>query len=64
MTSEFQKSSPSKWGQVHNLSGENELYLHENEKSFPILKADHLTPGELENGLFNTKGVSRQVLRS
>ena len=34
------------------------------KKSFPILKADHLTPGEPENGLFNNKGMSRQVLRS
>ena len=33
-TSEFQKPSLSKWGQVHNLSCENEFYLHENEKSF------------------------------
>ena len=29
------KPSPSKWGQVHNLSCENECNLHENEKSFP-----------------------------
>ena len=28
-TSEFQKPSLSKWGQVHNLSCENEFYLHE-----------------------------------
>ena len=41
-----------------------QFYLRENKKSFSILKADHLSPGELENGLFNTKGVSRQVLRS
>ena len=34
-TSEFQNPSPSKWGQVLNLSCENEFYLHENEKSFP-----------------------------
>ena len=34
-TSEFQKPSSSKWDQVHNLSCENEFYLHENEKSFP-----------------------------
>ena len=27
------KPSLSKWGQVHNLSCENEFYLHENEKS-------------------------------
>ena len=27
--------SLSKWGQVHNLSCENEFYLNENEKSFP-----------------------------
>ena len=33
-TSEFQKPSLSKWGQVHNLSCENEFYLHENEKLF------------------------------
>ena len=30
-----QKPSLSKWGQVRNLSYENEFYLHENEKSFP-----------------------------
>ena len=34
-TFEFQKPSLSKWGQVHNLSCEDEFYLHENEKSFP-----------------------------
>ena len=34
-TSEFQKPSLSKWGQVHNLSCENEFYFHENKKSFP-----------------------------
>ena len=34
-TSEFQKPSLSQWGQVYNLSRENEFYLHENEKSFP-----------------------------
>ena len=34
-TSEFQKPSLSKWGWVHNLSCENEFYLHENEKWFP-----------------------------
>ena len=33
-TSEFRNSSLSKWGQVHNLSCENEFYLHENEKLF------------------------------
>ena len=38
-TSEFQKPSLSKWGQVHNLSCKNESYLHKNEKSFPY----HLT---------------------
>ena len=27
--------SLSKWDQVHNISCENEFYLHENEKSFP-----------------------------
>ena len=27
--------SLSKWGQVQNLSYENEFYLHENKKSFP-----------------------------
>ena len=32
---EFQKLSLSKWGEVHNLSCENEFYLHENEKWFP-----------------------------
>ena len=35
-TSEFQKPSLSKWGQVYNLSWENEFHLQENEKSFPI----------------------------
>ena len=36
-TSEFQKPSLSKWGQiVHNLSCENEFYLHENKNSFHI----------------------------
>ena len=30
------KSSLSKWDQVHNLSCENESYLHEHEKSFHI----------------------------
>ena len=35
-TSEFQNPSPSKWGQVHNLSCENEFYLHENEKHFHV----------------------------
>ena len=70
MTSEFQKPSLSKWGQGHNLSCENEFYLHENKKIISIWKADHWTlfkyrgPRELENGLFNTKEVSRQVLRS
>ena len=34
-TSAFQNPLPSKWGQVHNLSYENEFYLLENEKSFP-----------------------------
>ena len=34
-TFEFQNPSPSKWGQVHNLSCENEFFWHENEKSFP-----------------------------
>ena len=29
-TSEFQKPSPSKWGQVHNFSCENEFYLYQN----------------------------------
>ena len=32
--SEFQKLSLSKQGQVQNLCCENELHLHENEKSF------------------------------
>ena len=34
-SSEFQKPSLSDWGQVHNLSCENEFYLHDNENSFP-----------------------------
>ena len=29
-TSEFQKPSPSKWGQVHNFSCENEFHLYQN----------------------------------
>ena len=32
--SEFQKPSLLKQGQVHNLSCENEFYLHDNRKSF------------------------------
>ena len=54
-TSEFQKPSLSKWGQVHNLSCENEFYLHENKKNISISKAERLFwyrgPGELGNGL-------------
>ena len=41
--SEFQEPSLSKWDHVHNLSCENEFYLHENEKLFPYWKAKHLT---------------------
>ena len=36
-TFEFQKPSLSKWGQVHNLSCENESYVH-----YSISKAEHL----------------------
>ena len=32
VTSKFQKPSLSKWGQVHNLSCENDFYLRQNEK--------------------------------
>ena len=35
-TSEFQKPSLTKWGQVHNFSCENEFYFHENENHFHI----------------------------
>ena len=38
LTSEFQKLSLSKWGQVLNLSCENGFYLHENEKSLFHIK--------------------------
>ena len=43
---------------MHNLSCENEFYLHENEKMISISKAEHLPscsnrdPGELGNGPF------------
>ena len=51
--SEFQKHSLSKWGQVHNLSCENEFYLE--WKIISIWKTEHLTsfwyrgPVELRN---------------
>ena len=36
-TSEFQKPSPSKWGQVHNFSCENEFYLYQNQGAKKII---------------------------
>ena len=48
-TSEFQRPSLSKWGKVHNLSCENEFYLHCWSPNL-VLKQ---RPGELGNGLLS-----------
>ena len=49
-TSEFQKPTLSKWGQVHNLSCENEFYFH--IKGWALNLEVVQRPGELGNGLF------------
>ena len=38
----FLKPSLSKWGQVLNISCENEFYIHENEKSIPCQRLSTL----------------------
>ena len=47
-TSEFEKPSLSKWGEVHNLCCENEFYLHENEKWFPYQRLSTYPRFEIE----------------
>ena len=64
-TSEFQKPSLSKRGQVHNLSCEKRFYLHENEKSFPHRALNlvwYRGPGELGNGLFQRRSCKLSLL--
>ena len=62
----FRKPSPSKWGQVDDLSCENEFYLHENEKSFSVSRAKHLTsfwygdPGEVCMLFCGEEGLGRR----
>ena len=59
-TCEFQRPSPSKWGQVHNLSCENECFFAWEWKIIFTLKAEHLTSfwyrglGELGNGVLSS----------
>ena len=55
-TSGFQNPPPSKWGQVHNLSCENEFYLHKNEKSFPCQRLGILPRFDTQ-----ARGISEMV---